>query len=272
MAAQPEIPGASGIVAAGLIWLDYLRRREKTCAIGRILLYVPLGAERDVAFRASCLDRAKVDCRLFGFDERDRVGAIDPTDIGNIDSTLPPCRRPAFPNAERHNIPELADVDAIEQTDGSVSLRVRGLEFARLSAGKISCGIGRRRRSTIETAVAMAREIVRVRCAENSDFQHPFYSLNPEGWIESQVRAHPQAIDASLRAEPIYGQVPVFSGVDRGVIDLLGIDHSGRLVVIEIKATMDLQLPFQALDYWLRVRKHLDAGDFARQGISPGMW
>ena len=41
------------------------------------------------------------------------------------------------------------------------------------------------------------------------------------------------------------------------MIDLLGIDHTGRLVVIELKATADLQLPFQALDYWLRVRKHL---------------
>jgi hypothetical protein len=270
MAAQPETAGAGGIVAAGLIWLDYLRRREKTCAIGRLLLYVPLGMERDAAFRAGCLDPAKVDCRLFGFDERDRAGAIDPADIGNIDSTLPPCRRPLVPNAERGDLPEMPDVDAIEQTDGSLSLRVRGLEFARVSAGKISCGIGRRRRSTIETARAMGREIARVRCAENSDRMHPFYSLNPEGWIESRVRANPQAIDASLRAAPIYGQVPVFSGADRGVIDLLGIDRAGRLVVIEIKAAADPQLPFQALDYWLRVRKHLDAGDFARQGYFAG--
>jgi hypothetical protein len=270
MAALPETGGAGGIVAAGLIWLDYLRRREKRCTVGALLLYVPLGTERDAAFRVSCIDASKGDCRLIAFDERDRAGQIDPADVGNIVSTLPPCRRPAFPNTELHDLPEMPEVDAVEQADGSVGLRVRGLEFARLSAGKVSCGIARRRRATIEMAAAMAREIARVRCARNGDYQHPFYALNPEGWIESQVRVHPQAIDASLRATPIYGQVPVFSGPDRSVIDLLGIDHTGRLVVIEIKATADLQLPFQALDYWLRVRKHLDAGDFVRQGYFGG--
>jgi hypothetical protein len=270
MAAPPEAPASSGIVAVGLIWLDYLRRREKASSIGRLLFYVPLGMEGEVVFRAACLDPARVACHLFAFDEKDRAGAIDFADAGNIDSTLPPCRRSAAPNSEGHAIPEMPDVDQIEQADGSVSLQVRGLEFARASAGKITCGIARKKRSTIETVVAMSREIVRVRDSNNDDRQHPLYSLNPEGWLESQVRAHPETIDASLRSVPIYGQVPIFSGVDRGVIDLLGIDHTGRLVVIELKATADLQLPFQALDYWLRVRKHLDAGDFERLGYFAG--
>jgi len=84
------------------------------------------------------------------------------------------------------------------------------------------------------------------------------------------VRAHPEAIDASLRPVPVYGQAPIFHGSERDIIDLLGIDHSGRLVVIELKATADLQLPFQALEYWLRVRKHLRAGDFERLGYFGG--
>jgi hypothetical protein len=117
----------------------------------------------------------------------------------------------------------------------------------------------------------MASEIVRIRHAGAEDRQHPLYSQYPEGWLESQVLANPQVIDASLRKAPIYGQVPIFSGPERGVIDLLGIDDSGRLTVIEIKATADLQLPFQALDYWLRVRKHLAAGDFERLGYFPGI-
>jgi hypothetical protein len=269
-AAPPDTPACAGIVATGLIWLDYLRRREKACSIKPLLLYVPLGLERDVAFRAACLDPGKVDCRLFAFDERDRVGAIDFADVGNMESTLPPCRRPSSPNSETCVFPEMPDVDRIEQTDGSVSLQVRGLEFARASAGRITCGISRRTRSTIENVVSMSREISRVRDPQAEDRQHPLYTLNPEGWLESQVRAHPEAIDASLRSVPIYGQVPIFSGSERGVIDLLGIDHTGRLVVIEIKATADLQLPFQALDYWLRVRKHLDAGDFERLGYFDG--
>src|SRR5580658_2436957 len=115
MAAPPEAPACAGIVATGLIWLDYLRRREKACSIGRLLLYVPLGREGEVAFRAACLDPAKVACHLFAFDEKDRAGAIDFADAGNIDSTLPPCRRSSSPNSEAQAFPDMPDVDQIEQ-------------------------------------------------------------------------------------------------------------------------------------------------------------
>lgn len=272
MAAMGAAPGAesTGICAFGLIWLDYLRRREKSLSIGRLLLFVPLGCEGEVAFRAARIDPGAAACQVFGFEANDRCGVIDFADEGNIESTLPPCRHQARPNVENEAFPEVSEVDRVEHADGSIGFQVRGLEFARVSGGKLTCGIGRRRRASIETASAMATEIARVRNADAADRQHPLYALGPEGWLESQVRAHPEAIDASLRPVPIYGQVPFFSGAERGVIDLLGIDHTGRLVVIELKATADPQLPFQALDYWLRVRKHLLAGDFERLGYFPG--
>jgi hypothetical protein len=34
------------------------------------------------------------------------------------------------------------------------------------------------------------------------------------------------------------------------------------LVVIELKASEDIQMPVPAVDYWLRVRRHLRDGDF----------
>jgi len=54
-------------------------------------------------------------------------------------------------------------------------------------------------------------------------------------------------------------------------MDLLACDRRGRLAVIEIKAAADLQLPLQALDYWLRVKWHLDRGEFASKGYFPGV-
>jgi hypothetical protein len=269
MAAAPDSVCA-GISPFGLIWLDYLRRREKAVSIGRLLFFVPLGCERDIVIRAACIDPAAVECQVFAFDEKDRAGAIDFADAGNVESTLPPCRRPVAPNTEIQAFPDFPDTDRVEQTDGSVSFQVRGLEFARAAGGKLTCGISKRKRASIETVMAMAAEIARVRNPDTCDRQHPLYSLNPEGWLESQVRARPETIDASLRSVPIYGQVPIFHAAERGVIDLLGIDHTGRLAVIELKATADLQLPFQALDYWLRVRKHLLAGDFERLGYFAG--
>jgi hypothetical protein len=60
--------------------------------------------------------------------------------------------------------------------------------------------------------------------------------------------------------------VPSFVGEERNVIDLLTVTNSGRLVVIEIKALPDPDLPFQALDYWIAVDRHRKSGDFLQKG------
>ena len=267
----PEAADCSGALSSGLVWLDYLRRRELRLTIRQLSVFAPGARLASLAARIQWLNAAHADTSLYGYDPRDRAGLIDLTDAGNIDSVLPACHRPAEPNARIATIPDMPDeVSQVSRGDGTVALEVLGLEFARISGNSLSCGISRRARATPETAVALAREIVRVRNSHSTDHQHPLFAANPEGWLESMVRREPPALDASLRPAPVYGQVPVFEGADRGVIDLLAIDHTGRLVVIELKASADIHLPFQALDYWMRVRKHLEAGDFERQGYFRG--
>ena len=77
-------------------------------------------------------------------------------------------------------------------------------------------------------------------------------------------------IDASLLPEPVYGQVPAFAAADRGVLDLLAVDHRGRLAVIELKASEDVHLPLQALDYWMRVQWHVERWRVPGQRLFPG--
>jgi hypothetical protein len=66
------------------------------------------------------------------------------------------------------------------------------------------------------------------------------------------------------------------------MLDLLTLDRTSRLVVLELKADEDLHLPLQALDYWMRVRalsadRKPAAGTtaplsaFARSGYFPGV-
>ena len=50
------------------------------------------------------------------------------------------------------------------------------------------------------------------------------------------------------------------------MLDLLGVTRQGRRLVIELQASEDLQLPVQAVDDWLRVRRHQRKGDFQRDG------
>ena len=63
---------------------------------------------------------------------------------------------------------------------------------------------------------------------------------------------------------------PSFVGQERNIIDLLSVTKEGRLVVIEIKASPDPDLPFQALDYWIAVERHREAGDFQNKGYFAG--
>jgi hypothetical protein len=99
----------------------------------------------------------------------------------------------------------------------------------------------------------------------------PSYSRNPEAWLESQVRNNIQALDPQLLPSPVYDQVQAFAATDCGVLDLVACDRDGRLAVIELKAFEDLHLPLQALDYWLRIKWHLDRQDFRKNGYFPAV-
>jgi len=100
---------------------------------------------------------------------------------------------------------------------------------------------------------------------------HPRDEHGPEWWLEQTIRAHPRLIDARLCREPVYGQVPVVAGIERGLIDLLGATGDGRLTVMELKASEDPHLPIQALDYWMRVAWHAERGEFPAAGYFPGI-
>jgi len=85
------------------------------------------------------------------------------------------------------------------------------------------------------------------------------------------VRADLETIDATLQPGPVYGQVPEMSGGSRGIPDLLAVDRNGRLAILELKASQDIHLPLQGLDYWMRVKWHLDRGEFTEKGYFPGI-
>ena len=109
-----------------------------------------------------------------------------------------------------------------------------------------------------------------MRHARAADRENPLYARDPEAWLESQVRANMERIDATLLRRPIYGQAPQFAAGERGILDLLAARRDGRLAVVEIKLPGH-PLAVQALDYWMRVKWHLERGEFAGRGYFPGL-
>ncbi len=199
-----EGPDPDGALTFGLIWLDYLRRREPKLSVAGLLVFLPIGTEVNTCHRVRHL-HAQVGVFVHGHDGEE---AVHPEDYTNFTTRVEPPSPSANP---RRSEP-----------------RPRG-------SGS---------------------------CQD---------SLPPEAWLEAQIRANIQSLDGTLLPSPVYGQAPHIAAANRGIIDLLAIDFEGRLTIIEIKASEDLHLPLQALDYWMRVKWHLERGDFARAGYFPGI-
>jgi hypothetical protein len=273
--ACPPDADPAAVVSFGLIWLAYLRIREKRATVEGLAIYVPAGRETAVALRLLCLDPNAARFELFSYTAEDFVTRMDPHDHGNLDTRLEVCRRPEPNHLDVWNrVTSLPDVEQAARQNGHVSLRVRGIEFGELRGGELLFGLGEKRTARehhLPEIERLVEELARARSCDTKYRDHSLYRQFPEAWLESQVRANLETVDASLLPNPVYGQVPAFVGGERGVLDLLAVDRAGQLAVIELKASADLHLPLQALDYWVRVKWHLDRAEFAAHGYFPGV-
>lgn len=263
----------------GLIWLDHLRKREPKLSLGALAIFLPAGQEATTCHRIRHLNPKAARYLVFAHQGGDEA-QVDPGDYQNFETRLPVARRPLTGAPARlvewtERLLAIEGVERRDRPDGSVSLAVRGLEFARICGGELLFGLERKHVAGSEAHFAeagrLAAEIARMRHPGAADRGNPMYLRHPEAWLESQVRAHVETLDAMIHPHPLYGQVPQFAAGERGVIDLLGVDRKGRLAVLELKADQDIHLPLQALDYWMRVKWHLDRDEFAAGGYFPGV-
>lgn len=200
---------ASGTLTFGLVWLDYLRRREQRVTVEGLALFLPAGQERTTCLRLPFLSPEGARYDVFSYSEEGFVARLDPRDAGNLDTELRPCRRGAFampPLVER--LLAIPGVERVARGDGSLSLRVRGVEFAEAGPDGVRFGLAawtaaaEHHASEIES---LARGVARLRHPEARDRDHPLWRQHPEAWLESQVRAHIETVDAALVPEPVYG-------------------------------------------------------------------
>lgn len=274
-----------GILAFGLLWLDWTRGRADRRAVEGLRLFVPEGASRSLRERVLALSPA-ARSEIYEFNEPDgRVLKMDPADAGNLESWLVSHREieSALSGARdavariRGMVPGTAEAIEARVPGGAkeVALCFRGLEFARWTKDGLFFGLGDARQPvSAATEPALERLVRELDLHRNSlaeEVNHPLYRAAPERWLETLALADATRLDAQLNPTRFYSQVPALAAGDRGVLDLLAVTWRGRLVVIELKASEDIQLPIQAVDYWLRVRRHQREGDFEQFGYFTGV-
>ncbi len=283
MAAAPGENSATydALLTFGLLWLDRSRYRKSRQPIGGLRLFFPAGSGNVIAHRLKAVSPSMT-LELYEYDTATRrTRRIDPRDGGNVKSWLVPRRelegalaqaREAIEPICRLN-PAAITAEPIPGTS-EVALRFRGLLFARWGPDGAFFGIGSERALTPATRPELERlvrklEIYRSPLASSS--RGPLYRAQAERWLESLVMADAARIEARIDPRFLYAQVPAIAAGDRGIMDLLGITRDARLVIMELKASEDVQLVMQAIDYWLRVRRHQEQGDLPRYGYFPGV-
>jgi hypothetical protein len=287
-----------GVVGVGLVWLAAFNenRSEKERA-KRLWICLPKGRSQTTVERLTLLDvshlGARVEC--LEVDERgDEITSIRPATQDELLNSHP--RELIWPDGStpdegwRERIlnlaPDLIETRRDARSNG-VHFAINGLEFARVSAGgKVRFGVAgyysesgaeseagqvTLTESNFDKLEKLAREIIRYRSADGPDRRHPFYLLRAEAWLESLLRRNIRNFDATLDERFVYSQIPAWRGDERSVIDLLTVNHEGRLVVIEIKAAEDTQLPLQGMDYWLRVEQGRLRHEFKKRGLFEGV-
>ena len=283
-----KVVSVEASLAIGILWLDWLRNHAKRRAVEGLRLFVPENSSQHLRERLLALS-SSARTEIFEFSHRDgQVQKVDPADVGNLQSRLVPrpemesilksareaaSRIPALACPASKRTAQIASRIVPETAEAFFSFR--GLEFVRWSVEGLSFGLDDSRLPLTKTTEPVLEKLLRRlelhRNSEAEDTSHSLYRRAPERWMETIIRQNPTTLDAQLDPRYLYSQVPAFTAGSRGILDLLGVTRRGQLVVIELKASEDLQLSIQAVDYWLRVRRHQRECDFQRYGYFTGV-
>ena len=297
VAAAPEAPQAvlDAALTRLVLWSDSLASRLPGGVLNARRVVLPAGRHATTRARMSCL-RAGRGWELFEYAvgrQSDGPGELTRVEIhdGNLESRL---RRALHPDPELPlECAALLDrlrqccPDIVPQWDaeGLIHFRLHGLVCARQArlhesllapfvhaAGR---GAGAETTAPLTAAAwpAFERWLRRLAQQRRPDAKQRgfWYRLRPEDWMEEVLRRDLGQVEPACDPRHVYAQVPVCTGAQRDVLDLLAVRRDGVLCVMELKAEENVGFPLQGLDYWLRVRHHQRAGDFERLGYFPGV-
>ena len=227
-----------GILTLGVLWLAHCRENAGGRRLYRGLrLIVPRGMATLTASRLAWMNADAAQWELWEFDEKtEEMEQRDAADHGNLSTRLvhapnEAAARERFAEAAARVmalVPEAmrAEVEQRIQSGAEMAFRLHGLEFARVRMGyagqsfnrvqEITFGAGANETPLTEENANDLRELVErlfERREAGGDKRDALYRMQPERWLESELRRDVSLIDARLDAAHVYTQVPAFAAV-----------------------------------------------------------
>lgn len=272
---------SSNSLTFGLLWLARARETAGKGSIAGLRLIVPRGAG-EIPVRLTKALSSSIRVEVYEFDLRsESIFKVDPTSFANRENWVVSCR-----NRELLLDRAAVELDPIvglakqaitlhpNVHSGEIVLRFRGLAFARWHDGVVFFGSGGNLRKKVTPSSQpelkkFLHDLETYRHPLATNTRHPLFRAQPERWLETIVRSDVTRIDACLNPDFVYTQLFANSATERSILDILTVTRSGRVAIIELKASEHIHLPLQAADYWLRISEHLMRGDFADCGYFP---
>ena len=266
--ACPDAIHEPAFLTFATLWFAYVRERADRRVLSTTLrLFLPEGVGSLSAHRLHWMAGRELGAKLFLFNSDGSAGEVDPNDLGNLDTSVNSRYQSPYLSPElQDSLRTLASRQGIgicPELSGCIGIRFQGIEFAKIEEGRLYLGLESKEEIPLSDFTRVEQ------FAEHLRLVSPELTPQPERWLESAIRSHITALDPSLRTIPVHSQVLSLSGRDRDSIDLLAVSHSGHLSVVELKATEDIHLPMQALDYWMRVNWHAQRGELDH--LFPGV-
>jgi hypothetical protein len=265
----------------GLLWLSRVRETIHEGHVMGLRLIVAKGAGKKLLHLAKALS-SSIALEVYEFERRsESLFQVDPDLAGNRDSWLIANRaRQALVDSAATEVDPIVAVapKAIalhpDPHNSEIILRFRGLAFARWENHVVFFGRdGDLRKRLTPSSHAEFKQLLHdlesYRHELATSTRHPLYRAQPERWLETIVRSDVTRIDARFDPRFVYTQLFANSGTERSILDILTVTTSGRLAIIELKTSEHIHLPLQAADYWIRVCRHLEQGDFQNCGYFP---
>jgi hypothetical protein len=280
---EGETPDAvASSLTFALLWLERARQTGGQGNVSFLRLILPEGKSGLLAHQLGALN-PRLSIQIYELNSLyERVERVDPCSHGNVNSWLVPRRESELLKGRADGAlaaivalaPEAISAHAVPQ-EQEVVLRFRGLPFARWQDGRVYFGGDgaweELRRGNEDRLKQLVLSLQNCRNPLASSLQHPLYRAQAERWLQSMVMQDMSRVDVTLDPEHVYEQVFAQAGGQHGVLDLLGVTKTKRLAILELKATENPDLPLQAADYWVRIRRHQAQGDLARYGYFSGL-
>ncbi len=280
LVAADDIGSAPLMLGQALLWLNFLNSAKRLQTPPVIHLLVPAGGSGVVWHRCRYLDGKKTHTEVWEYRDAGeetpdiRKALAPPLAEENKDFRWPvlgPFRWSPLLEKVLNLAPSL--IRRYPRFQDYDSLRLWGLEFAQVMGpqrDRIFFGVGDQREEltdgNFDGLSSLVRSIIYFRRADSPDRRHPYYRLQAERWLEAMILEDMPKLFPEIASESVYSQIPVYLGANPGRVDILGADRQGTLIVLELKVDTDPDLPLQALDYWGRVIRHNENGDFERRG------